>query len=429
VADRAAAHFDQGTTALERRDFPTAIREFEAAHALLPNASVLYNIARAYLELERPLDAIVYFERYLEEEDEHPSQGRRMLVERQVGELRSRVGQLVVRVEPETATITVDGEPLTIAPQSGAIVLPGKRQLRVEAEGYLPAEQTLEVSVGTRQTIALFLESTPPPPVPPAGFLLVRCELPDVTVTVNERRVATTEGVPLRVPVVAGAARVRLSRPGYRPRMVKIEVQPNRPAPLDCALDPLSGSQYPSTRLAIPPGLDASRVRVNGGAVPASLPLGRHHVAVALADGSRWQTTVTAKAGRPVRLALPTHVAPSAPETRRRVRAPVAWFSAAGAFGLTSAILYGASEAKHRSYVRDQGQLDEDRWDDPSDPTLGERQNEIDADIQTFERLDMAAAVFLGAAITAVGGGVAAWVTDRRRPGAMSGRGRRRGRE
>jgi outer membrane receptor for ferrienterochelin and colicin len=62
----ARRHFRAGMRLIESGELEAGIAELEEAYATLPHPNVLFNIARAYAELERWSDAETYFERYLE---------------------------------------------------------------------------------------------------------------------------------------------------------------------------------------------------------------------------------------------------------------------------------------------------------------------------------------------------------------------------
>lgn len=64
--DEARRHFAAGIAAIEAGDYPTGIAEFQSAYALVPHPVVLYNIARAYADIQDYPNAIAYFQQYLE---------------------------------------------------------------------------------------------------------------------------------------------------------------------------------------------------------------------------------------------------------------------------------------------------------------------------------------------------------------------------
>src|SRR5438046_1076480 len=63
----AAKHFQRGVTMYTEADYRAALVEFRRAYEIAPNATVLYNIAQTYYQLQDYAGALVTFERYLAE--------------------------------------------------------------------------------------------------------------------------------------------------------------------------------------------------------------------------------------------------------------------------------------------------------------------------------------------------------------------------
>jgi iron complex outermembrane receptor protein len=62
----ARAHFKKGMAAISDGQYETGIAELKEAYEILPHPNVLYNIARAYVDVGDLEDAVVYYKRYLE---------------------------------------------------------------------------------------------------------------------------------------------------------------------------------------------------------------------------------------------------------------------------------------------------------------------------------------------------------------------------
>ncbi|MEO0326230.1 MAG: TonB-dependent receptor, partial [Myxococcota bacterium] len=84
----ARRHFRAGMRLIEAGQNEPGIAELEEAYAILPHPNVLFNIARAYVELERWPDAVAYFERYLASDPPDAAE-----VEAVLEELRARVSE------------------------------------------------------------------------------------------------------------------------------------------------------------------------------------------------------------------------------------------------------------------------------------------------------------------------------------------------
>src|SRR4051812_11520802 len=60
-ADEADLHFQIGAEAYKKSDFTTALEHFLASNRLVPNRNVMFNIARAYEQLQRYPEAYRYY--------------------------------------------------------------------------------------------------------------------------------------------------------------------------------------------------------------------------------------------------------------------------------------------------------------------------------------------------------------------------------
>jgi tetratricopeptide (TPR) repeat protein len=86
----ASQFFTQGLELADQGRFEAAIQAFEAAYALAPHPTVLYNLGQAALAAGKRRQALDYFERYLREPAEMTADpSRRTGVEQIVAELRS----------------------------------------------------------------------------------------------------------------------------------------------------------------------------------------------------------------------------------------------------------------------------------------------------------------------------------------------------
>jgi outer membrane receptor for ferrienterochelin and colicin len=62
----ARAHFKKGMAAISEGRYDVGIEELKSAYDILPHPNVLYNIARAYVDIGDLDDAVVYYRRYLD---------------------------------------------------------------------------------------------------------------------------------------------------------------------------------------------------------------------------------------------------------------------------------------------------------------------------------------------------------------------------
>ena len=134
---------------------------------------------------------------------------------------------------PPDARITVDGAGVSFSADGLLSLAPGRHFLRVEAAGYQPFEQSIDVATGKTEVIKGGLIRVKPAVVPkptPAttsrakGTILLRGTLPpgaEISLDGETLPVGTRE-----IPVEPGSHWLKLSAPGYRPDSSQIEVRP-----------------------------------------------------------------------------------------------------------------------------------------------------------------------------------------------------------
>jgi hypothetical protein len=233
----ARTHFNEGLAYAARGELPVALQEFEAAYALKPHYSVLYNIGQAHAALGHPVEAVRAFERHLLEGGNRISQARRDQVRDLIASNRARVGELRLVGLGETTRVWVDGvEVERSALSEPLLVVAGKHAILSSHGSGFPASQTAMVAAATATELSLpaapASTAEVAPPLVPAKLRVV-CDLPGVTVDIGETTRGTTP-MPGLLPVQAGILTVRFSRAGYRPVTHQIVASPQRPVVATC---------------------------------------------------------------------------------------------------------------------------------------------------------------------------------------------------
>lgn len=158
---RAGAAFEQGVGAFDEGRYQEALEAFQEAYRLAPHPSVRVNMANCYEKLERPVEAIDHFERYLLEAGDLPP-ARRREIEETLARLRGQVGELFFRVEPAGATVTIDGRTSLEAPILDAVRLPqGPHQVSVQANGRIE-QREVTVRGGERDELQVSVTDASP---------------------------------------------------------------------------------------------------------------------------------------------------------------------------------------------------------------------------------------------------------------------------
>jgi hypothetical protein len=137
---------------------------------------------------------------------------------------------------PRGASITVDGAGVSLSADGSLSLPPGRHVLRVEAAGYQPLEQPVDIAAGrTEVTRARLLREKPavaqtptpappptPTPVPATGTILISGTLPpggEITLD----GVTLAEGL-RKIPADSGRHWLKLSAPRYQPDSSQVEV-------------------------------------------------------------------------------------------------------------------------------------------------------------------------------------------------------------
>jgi hypothetical protein len=170
AAAQAKEHFQAGVTAYEVGDFPGALKEFQEAFRLKPHPMVRVNMANCYDNLDKPVEAIFHFEKFMVAPEGTPEQ--RKEVRDALRRLRQRVGEVSIRVTPDGALVQIDDEETRKAPIQDAVLLKaGAHTIRASLDGYATVERTVDVLGGQPASVDITLEPASAAAVPLAGAL------------------------------------------------------------------------------------------------------------------------------------------------------------------------------------------------------------------------------------------------------------------
>ncbi len=164
----ARTHFEAGAGHYAGRRFREAIREFQRAAETMPSAELWFNIARAHEALGEHAQAVEHYELYLRDHVDAPDaqevreriDGLRRLGERAArGDERAQ-GMLRIDVQPDGATVMLDGRSVGNSPLPGLFELtPGRHSLRVHHPAYLPFRAAVDARPGV--LTAAYVDLTP----------------------------------------------------------------------------------------------------------------------------------------------------------------------------------------------------------------------------------------------------------------------------
>ena len=128
----------------EEEDYRSALTEFRRAYELQPNPATLFNIGQAHFQLRDYASAAPILQAYLAEVGTNVPESRRELVERELRDLRFRTGRIHAESNVPAAKLTVDE--VVQKPSESVLVNVGRHRVRLEADGFVPFIEDVEVS-------------------------------------------------------------------------------------------------------------------------------------------------------------------------------------------------------------------------------------------------------------------------------------------
>jgi hypothetical protein len=358
----ARAHFNEGLVHAARGELSSALLDFEAAYALQPHYSVLYNIGQAQAALGRSAEAVRSFERYLADGGESVSTERRSEVLTLIAVHRARVGELKVVGATASTRVWLDG--IEVAPPDlnrPILVTQGKHTLLSSNGGGFPISQ--EVSVSALSQIEQRLPAAPPPAAE-GGKLLVSCRVPGVAVQVAGLVMVTTPiAWPLDLP--AGTAFVAFTRAGYQRIHRSVVITSRRTSVVDCD-QKVDRALAPELRalLSVQTTPTDAEIFIDGdGFLGAPIPSGPHKLSVQR-DGfiSQTQTiSLRARDTNAYRVNLtetPSHLARGSKATAHRGTFGFAAVGGALAFALAGGALLVWDGKRYDDWHANQSSMD-----------------------------------------------------------------------
>jgi tetratricopeptide (TPR) repeat protein len=215
-AERAKQLFDSGLRLAQQGDYDAAAAAFEQAYEASPNASVLFNLGQAYATAGDPVRAHDAFEKYLADTPkDRVDPQRERLVRQSMSVAEGHIGQLHIEVSAPGASIEADGRSIGVAPLSQPVRLKaGSHAIVARHADFQPKVLNVVVQGGSEERMLIELE--PAPRLVQPGYLMVRCDTPDLELSIDGRQVGKT---PFSSPIALSPGRydVLFSRPGYVP--------------------------------------------------------------------------------------------------------------------------------------------------------------------------------------------------------------------
>jgi hypothetical protein len=161
--DQSRAAFRRGVAAAKERDFATARDAFTEAYRLFPHPSILLNLGIARARTGELVDAEQDLVKFIAD-DGGATPEEMKSAQRTLADVKDKLGTIALDVKPAEAKATLDGKPLVLLAGRTTPVraIGGQHTLKVEAEGYAPSEQKVEVVSKIESPLKVELVSTRP---------------------------------------------------------------------------------------------------------------------------------------------------------------------------------------------------------------------------------------------------------------------------
>lgn len=278
----ARERFDRGLTLFNQGDNQGALAEFQRAHQLTGNATVLYNIARVQAATGEPVAALETLE-LLTAAPGELSGARLAQLQTLKREQEQRVGSLTVRSSVSAgARVEVDGADVGGLDSTRPLRLSaGRHVVGVLLPGYHPLRKTLWLAGQEQKSLDFTLE----PLEGSLGHVRLRVEPIDVAVWLDGQELGKTPHL-VELAVAPGQHRLQLKRAGYR--VVERELTVPEAGVVEVSetleFDPASRGGHQG-RLNVKPSEEDAVVFVDGAVVNQalrglSLPEGQHRLRV-----------------------------------------------------------------------------------------------------------------------------------------------------
>lgn len=168
--EQSRAAFRRGVTLAKENDYAGARDAFAEAYRLFPHPSILLNLGMARGRSGQLVDAEQDLAKFLADDGgasaEEIKSARQMLAD-----VRDKLGTLLLEVKTAGSKATLDGKPIALVPGQAVSVraVAGQHAIHVEAEGFLPAEQMVDLVSKIETPLAITLQPRAVAEIPEAG--------------------------------------------------------------------------------------------------------------------------------------------------------------------------------------------------------------------------------------------------------------------
>jgi hypothetical protein len=159
----------QGDAAFAKKDYKGALLKYQQAYDAFQSPKIFYPMAQTYEKLGLELEAILHYERLLDEAGSDISAELRGEAKVRINQIEQRLALVRFDVKPEGTHVVVDEIEVGEVPLSRPVrVKPGAHSYKLWLDGYKAVEGTLELKAGSREQVSRELKAIggkKPPPV------------------------------------------------------------------------------------------------------------------------------------------------------------------------------------------------------------------------------------------------------------------------
>ena len=196
--------------------------------------------------------------------------------------------QIHVTTLPPEALVIFDNTPIGDSPTTIPDTAPGTHILIARKPGYREARKTITTVLGERIAVEIKME-------PIHGLLLIHSRPDGADVEINNVTYGKTPLLITDCPL--GQHKMKISAPGYLPKVIKLSVSDQTPQKIDV---PLTTDSARVLVESIPQGAQVTIDSASYGNTPCTipaLPTGKHRLTINLKGYSSYSETFTIRAG------------------------------------------------------------------------------------------------------------------------------------
>lgn len=302
--ERAKEYYERGKELIEEQEYDKAVVELQRAYDISPNFWVLYNLGKAAIGAGDFVLAVDALSRFLEDGGNQVPLDLQHEVRKEIETQKARIAYLNVEVNINNALVNLDGKKIGTTPlYKNVPISSGYHTVTVSREGYQTEEQKVTVAGKDRRTLHFTLRSLAAASTEDKGQLVVTCDVPNVSILVDQDDVAKT---PMDAPLLVAVGRREISciRKDYTTITREVEIIAGELTKINCDIQPSPGLGY-TDRSTIDFNVteEGAAIYVDGKVYDNDrLPTGRHHIEVRRSGFEPWTRSVELSKGETVTL-------------------------------------------------------------------------------------------------------------------------------